>query len=141
MIKCPKCESVNISQYRTPKGPIWCNDCGYRVEQKEIDKSFFEDNHVASTKHLVSLLKELDANIFLGYMVMRAEKGLNLVEDSLIREVAEEAMISQTELRGSKEEDAIEDGFGSAWSKTCPDCGKDSMAVMRPGKVQCMNCG
>jgi hypothetical protein len=21
-------------------GPIWCNDCGFRVEQKEVDKSF-----------------------------------------------------------------------------------------------------
>jgi hypothetical protein len=35
----------------------------------------------------------------------------------------------------------IEDGFGSVWSAYCPECGKKSMQVMRPGKVQCKNCG
>jgi hypothetical protein len=40
MLRCPKCKSPNISQYRSPTGPIWCKDCSYRVEHKEIDKSF-----------------------------------------------------------------------------------------------------
>ena len=35
----------------------------------------------------------------------------------------------------------ISDGFGSTWSKKCPMCGKDTMEVVRPGKVQCANCG
>ena len=43
MIRCPKCGSNNVGQYRSPLGPIWCNHCSYRVEQKEIDKSFFEE--------------------------------------------------------------------------------------------------
>lgn len=34
----------------------------------------------------------------------------------------------------------IEDGFGSAWSKRCPECGEDTIEVVRPGKVQCSNC-
>lgn len=38
--RCPKCNSTNISQYRMMTGPIWCNDCGFRVEQKELDHSF-----------------------------------------------------------------------------------------------------
>ena len=43
-IKCPKCGSTNIGTYRMPTGAIWCNDCNYRVEHKEIDKSFFIEN-------------------------------------------------------------------------------------------------
>jgi len=35
----------------------------------------------------------------------------------------------------------IEDGFGNAWSASCPECGKKTMFVVRPGKVQCSNCG
>ncbi len=35
----------------------------------------------------------------------------------------------------------ISDGFGSEWSVICPVCKKDSMYVVRPGKVQCGNCG
>lgn len=37
--------------------------------------------------------------------------------------------------------DTIEDGFGSEWSAWCPKCGEKSMEVVRPGKVQCGNCG
>lgn len=33
----------------------------------------------------------------------------------------------------------IEDGFGSAWSKSCPVCKKPTMEVVRPGKIQCGN--
>ena len=34
----------------------------------------------------------------------------------------------------------ITDGFGSTWSKKCPSCGKNTMQVVRPGKVQCKKC-
>ena len=37
--------------------------------------------------------------------------------------------------------DTIADGHGSAWSIVCPDCGKRTMHVVRPGKVQCGECG
>lgn len=41
-LKCPKCKGTNIGQYRTPHGPIWCNNnkCGFRVENKEIENPF-----------------------------------------------------------------------------------------------------
>jgi ribosomal protein S27AE len=35
----------------------------------------------------------------------------------------------------------ITDNHGSYWSKTCPQCGQDTMEVIRPGKVQCGRCG
>lgn len=31
---CPECGSTRINQYRMPYGPIWCMDCGFRVEDK-----------------------------------------------------------------------------------------------------------
>ncbi len=39
------------------------------------------------------------------------------------------------------EELFITDGFGNTWSIICPYCGKFSMHVVRPGKVQCSECG
>ena len=39
------------------------------------------------------------------------------------------------------ENDLVEDGFGSAWSAYCPECGKKSVSVVRPGKAQCSYCG
>lgn len=33
----------------------------------------------------------------------------------------------------------LDDGFGNQWPKTCPDCGEQSMQIVRPGKVQCAN--
>jgi len=35
----------------------------------------------------------------------------------------------------------VEDGFGSCWSKKCPECGELTIQVVRPGKAQCSNCG
>ncbi len=39
-----------------------------------------------------------------------------------------------------KSGEVISDGFGSAWSKICPECKSPTMQVVRPGKVQCTNC-
>ena len=35
---------------------------------------------------------------------------------------------------------SVTDGFGSYASKTCPECGEDTIVVVRPGKFQCTNC-
>ena len=40
-----------------------------------------------------------------------------------------------------RDDDTISDGFGSAWSAWCPSCGEKTMEIVRPGKVQCGNCG
>lgn len=42
-LECPRCRSKNIDQYRTPTGPIWCNDCGLEVDHKETFNPFVED--------------------------------------------------------------------------------------------------
>jgi len=40
-----------------------------------------------------------------------------------------------------REDDTISDGFGNAWDAICLNCGRRSMEVVRPGKVQCAYCG
>ena len=32
-------------------------------------------------------------------------------------------------------------GFGNEWSDVCPECNKKTIQVIRPGKVQCSECG
>ena len=39
-VRCPKCGSESINQLRQLTGPIWCNDCKFRVENKEIKNPF-----------------------------------------------------------------------------------------------------
>ena len=39
-MKCPKCKSTSINQYRMITGAIWCNDCGFRAEHKERHNPF-----------------------------------------------------------------------------------------------------
>lgn len=34
----------------------------------------------------------------------------------------------------------IEDGFGNSCSAICPQCKKESMQIVRPGKFQCKYC-
>jgi hypothetical protein len=43
-------------------------------------------------------------------------------------------------LKEPRDSSRIDDGFGSEWSAWCPECGKKSMSIVRPGKVQCNNC-
>ncbi len=43
VLRCPKCKSRRVGQYRMPTGAIWCMACGHRVERKEFDKSFIAE--------------------------------------------------------------------------------------------------
>lgn len=53
MWRCPKCGSTDLNQYRMPYGAQWCNDCGFRVEDKTaVPNPFYfpeegEEPHVA----------------------------------------------------------------------------------------------
>lgn len=39
--KCPECGSTRIEQYRMPYGPMWCLECGFRVEDKTAQPNPF----------------------------------------------------------------------------------------------------
>lgn len=36
MYRCPICGSSRIEQYKMPYGEMWCLDCGFRVEDKNV---------------------------------------------------------------------------------------------------------
>ena len=70
-LKCPKCGSDNIGQERRMEGPIWCLDCQFRVEKKEIDKSFIVNESVSTFpiteqdfKPFIKILDKLEKFVF-----------------------------------------------------------------------------
>lgn len=40
----------------------------------------------------------------------------------------------------TEQEEIVEDGFGSAASAECPDCGCRAVFVCRPGDIRCIVC-
>jgi hypothetical protein len=41
-MKCPKCESLSINQYRHPKSKIWCTSCEFVLrDEGETDFNIF----------------------------------------------------------------------------------------------------
>jgi transcription initiation factor TFIIIB Brf1 subunit/transcription initiation factor TFIIB len=52
MARCPECGSSRIDQYRMPYGPMWCRDCGFRVEEKMATPNpFVEADKGATADH------------------------------------------------------------------------------------------
>jgi len=43
-LECPKCGSENIDQYRHITSPIWCEDCGFGVDNKNKNNPFTEND-------------------------------------------------------------------------------------------------
>ena len=48
MSKCPECGRTRIETFRMPYGPMWCMDCGFRVEHKEEPGNPFIDEEASS---------------------------------------------------------------------------------------------
>ena len=57
MNKCPDCNSENIDTYSMPNGAIWCNDCGYRVEDKENCNPFYTTEEPITVSDTASIFK------------------------------------------------------------------------------------
>lgn len=45
---CPRCGSSRVNTLRTTVGPMWCQDCGYRVEHKENKPNPFTQGRTIS---------------------------------------------------------------------------------------------
>jgi len=44
--QCPNCKGKIIDQYRSPFGPMWCVECGFMVEDKNVkDNPFIIKNN------------------------------------------------------------------------------------------------
>lgn len=41
MWRCPKCGSTRLEQYRMPYGPMWCQECQFRIEDKTVSPNPF----------------------------------------------------------------------------------------------------
>lgn len=59
-IKCPRCGSTSINQFRMPTGAIWCVNCGFRVEQKELGNPFIQPQPASalSAEELIKAIKK-----------------------------------------------------------------------------------
>lgn len=44
-------------------------------------------------------------------------------------------------IKAEKEQVFLDDGFGNRCSIICPECGRPTMQIVRPGKFQCAECG
>jgi hypothetical protein len=71
-----------------------------------------------------------------GY-VKDGHKVFSQAQNTEIKYARDLLYILEQEILG----DTIEDGHGGFWSSVCPECGEKAMHIVRPGKVQCSNCG
>lgn len=84
------------------------------------------------------------ARILEAYCVGQAQvadwlrRELNLAKAQLPQDVRE---TGGTQGISVLDQGYITDGFGNYWSIRCPRCGKETMQVIGPGKVQCSECG
>jgi len=73
-MKCPKCGSVGIYQYRQLTGAIWCQECGYTESNKEIYNPFELTSSECKFLHVdIDKLndKEISQHIENGLEIMR----------------------------------------------------------------------
>lgn len=88
-----------------------------------------------------NIVREVEFDLAKNYPGEK-EAGDNLFEaEKLISLAVQQLCVPGKYNQIIEDRDIIYDGFGSAWSSTCPECGQKTMEVVRPGKVQCGNCG
>jgi transcription initiation factor TFIIIB Brf1 subunit/transcription initiation factor TFIIB len=52
MATCPKCGSSRIETYMMTYGPMWCLDCGFRVEDKSVAPNpFLDEADLEAARH------------------------------------------------------------------------------------------
>ena len=85
-----------------------------------------------SRRQAISIFLENDGN---GLKSLYWESGEHI--DFAIESLKE---IESKEFR-EPIEDTINDGFGNVWSAWCHNCKQKTMEIVRPGKVQCSECG
>ncbi len=150
---------------------VTCVYCGhaYPPETQRSKRKILYEHIKLCPKHplrhaeeqIATLIAELDAwkSVFGTTQLTHAQARLEQAEKAnakrsaqaeALRKIAdldarlwssEMITIAQAALKSEKENDIIEDGFGSSWSAYCAMCGKKTMQVVRPGKVQCADCG
>ena len=104
----------------------------------EITKEAAEKMMDPKLKDISKEAYDLQLTAFTGIIKEACLKSCGYSEDELKKWFKEKW---KSEIQKTNEDEIIEDGFGSAWSKRCPECGRLSMQVVRPGSAQCSHCG
>lgn len=102
----------------------------WRIKDKYNESYTFDDEYLEEEK----LFNETE--VVLDNAFVKLNKISSVVIPDGINEIVDENFWDL--LDDSK--DTITDG-DTTWSAYCQDCGKKTMQVVRPGKIQCSNCG
>lgn len=102
----------------------------WRINDK-LDISYtFDDEYLEEEK----LFKETESVVDNPFVNLDKISSVDIPEG--INEIIDENFFDLV----SDSKDTITDG-DTKWSAYCPECGKKTMQVVRPGKIQCSNCG
>ena len=122
----------------------WVCDGGYILAEKvrvEADRNkWYEQRVFISTEELQRLASSaetgdgIDVDAILRVATGKLDRG---TPEQRLKYIAETCQIILTRQQAT----VIADGFGGTWGRRCLECGRDSMEVVRPGKVQCSFCG
>lgn len=110
----------------------------------EMDEEYlvmFRDDQGDTFFKIVTYYYESPSDMYLWCNDDDEIDPIEVGEEIAIFENPENGIIEGGDAELLNKDDIIEDGFGSAWSAWCPECKQRTMQVMRPGKVQCANCG
>lgn len=80
-------------------------------------------------KKFVEIEISLDNDVILGLALMAHEQDITL--NQLIVNILKDLVDGKI----------LYDGYGSMCSIYCPECGKKSMSIVKPGKFKCNECG
>lgn len=138
--------SALIDQYRdaAAKAISETQKAQAEIEWMTAEKNLLFDNGVEKGKEIDRLTKENKI------LAIKCESSLanNLCPDHRDKQAGKPCLAceidrlkSQLAAMKALDPDTISDGFGLTCSVVCPQCGKRTMEVVRPGKVQCSNCG
>lgn len=126
ILNCPKCKGNSINQHRSPNGPIWCEDCGLRSNQKELYNPFIESKDS------------------FGDRMKMYEKSVDLVDSNLpvfvrLDGKAFHTWTKQTFNTGAKFEKPFDNNlsnvFAQATIETCKEVGQVIMAYSQSDEV------
>ena len=108
---------------------LCCYECGGDITNAQDSRRVLVVDHDHGTKKVRGLLCR-DCNLAIG-----------IVDENVttLRRIID--YLTDVDVETMSMPDTISDGFGSTWSSWCPECGKKTMQVVRPGSVQCGNCG
>lgn len=129
---CPRCQydgqvrRISIRVNKTDRELLVCRSCRYTSLLEVEDSEQAEDMALAAAIYVLEDAREKQL------VWSHSEYELIDCVCALINSVIDHRADSIS---------MVDDGPGLTGSKTCPECGEDTMQGVRPGKAQCSRCG